>query len=329
MSEQVGRLVGNLLAGGGEVFLPEVGSLYVERRGARRIDRRHLLPPCRTVLFTSQQRGPSLVDEIARILRVNGVRPEHPESEARTVYDRWIAQAREDDTLTVAGVGVLRFKHFKPDPEFDRRLNPQGHEPVRVRAPRRFDAVLWFGVAAIVCVLGGTAWWWYGLRGQSGASDVRPAVERRAETLGTESAAMPADSLSGEALPAGRAEIASGDVGPAENAVRTDTGVKTAADPETAAVRNAAPVRSGDGVVPSRMVSGRHYVVMGVFSTVRNAERAVQAAASKDVAISCGIYCFGSKFMVSPFESEDPEACRLFARAHEERFPGMWTYTAR
>ena len=36
MTEQVGRLVGNLLAGGGEVFLPGVGTLYTERRPARR-----------------------------------------------------------------------------------------------------------------------------------------------------------------------------------------------------------------------------------------------------------------------------------------------------
>ena len=33
MEEQIGRLVGNLLAGGGEIFLPGVGSLYTERQG--------------------------------------------------------------------------------------------------------------------------------------------------------------------------------------------------------------------------------------------------------------------------------------------------------
>ena len=47
------------------------------------------------------------------------------------------------------------------------------------------------------------------------------------------------------------------------------------------------------------------------------------------MAVTCGVYRFGAKFMVSPFESDDPEACALFIRAHAERFPGMWTYTAR
>ena len=61
MEEQIGRLVGNLLAGGGEIFLPGVGSLYTERQGARRLNRRTVLPPSRTVAFTSQQRGVSLL----------------------------------------------------------------------------------------------------------------------------------------------------------------------------------------------------------------------------------------------------------------------------
>ena len=40
MEEQVGRVVGNVLAAGGEIFLPEVGSLCVERRRAQRLSRR-------------------------------------------------------------------------------------------------------------------------------------------------------------------------------------------------------------------------------------------------------------------------------------------------
>ena len=179
MTEQVARLIGNLLAGGGTLLLPGVGTLYAERQAARRIDRRHVVPPCRTVQFSSQERGTSLVDEIARVLKVNGVRPENPVPEAQKVYDRWIAQVREGDTLTIAGIGVLRFKDFRVDPEFDRRLNPQGHEPVRVQAPRRFDAVLWIGIVAIVCVVGATAWWWFGLK-QSGDAAMLAKVARRA-----------------------------------------------------------------------------------------------------------------------------------------------------
>ena len=148
MEEQIGRLVGNLLAGGGEIFLPGVGSIYTERQGARRLNRRTVLPPSRTVAFTSQQRGVSLVDEIARVMREAGGY-ENPEAEAQAVYDRWIARVHRADLLTVEGVGELKFKNFIPDEAFDLRLNPQGREPVRVRVQRRFDWPLWVGIAAI------------------------------------------------------------------------------------------------------------------------------------------------------------------------------------
>ena len=148
MEEQIGRLIGNLLAGGGEVFLPGVGSLYTERQGARRLNRRSVLPPSRTVAFTSQQQGVSLVDEIARVMREDGGY-ENPEAEAQAVYDRWIARVHRANLLTVEGVGELKFKNFILDEAFDLRLNPQGHEPVRIRVQRRFVWPLWVGVAAI------------------------------------------------------------------------------------------------------------------------------------------------------------------------------------
>ena len=140
MEEQIGRLVGNLLAGGGEIFLPGVGSLYTERQGARRLNRRTVLPPSRTVAFTSQQRGVSLVDEIARVMREAGGY-ENPEAEAQAVYDRWIARVHRADLLTVEGVGELKFKNFIPDEAFDLRLNPQGREPVRVRVREAKEAI--------------------------------------------------------------------------------------------------------------------------------------------------------------------------------------------
>ena len=73
MEEQVGRVVGNVLAAGGEIFLPEVGSLCVERRRAQRLSRRSVRPPYRAVTFTPQRRGVSLVEEIARVLTASGM----------------------------------------------------------------------------------------------------------------------------------------------------------------------------------------------------------------------------------------------------------------
>lgn len=107
------------------------------------------------------------------------------------------------------------------------------------------------------------------------------------------------------------------------------TEVRTPSAATSEAVREPAERTAGSEPGAVRMTSGRHYVVMGVFSSEQNAERAAREASAEEVAMTCGIYRFGAKFMVSPFESDDPEACRLFISAHAERFPGMWTYTAR
>lgn len=59
----------------------------------------------------------------------------------------------ENGVLTIEGVGVLKLKHFTPDAAFDRRLNPQGREPVRIKPARKFDWALWIGIAAILVAL--------------------------------------------------------------------------------------------------------------------------------------------------------------------------------
>ena len=87
MEEQVGRVVGNVLAAGGEIFLPEVGSLCVERRRAQRLSRRSVRPPYRAVTFTPQRRGVSLVEEIARVLTASGM----SEAEAHRPHRRCTA----------------------------------------------------------------------------------------------------------------------------------------------------------------------------------------------------------------------------------------------
>lgn len=355
MVDQVNRLAGNLLAAGGELYLPGVGSLCVRFHGAKRLSARLVEPPSREVVFTSQQRGVSLVDEIARVLRdaapaetpcsdtdgtpvsssasVVSSAPVAPQreqtqvaSQARDIYDRWLSRTQQDGVLTIEGVGVLKFKNFTPDEAFDRRINPQGHAPVRIHRPRRFDGVMWIGIAAIVFVVAFTAYWWLGNRrdavaGRSVSEPVTLVAAAPAATEHSAAAEASADGVGADSVTdpaaAGTAPAASGAEGAAQDAA---SALRAEAPADTA------PAADGE---PARLVSGRRYVVLGVFSTPENAARAAQLAREKEGSFRCGVYRFGAKFMVSPFESEDAEACTLFIRAHAEAFPGMWTYTAR
>ena len=252
MEEQIGRLVGNLLAGGGEIFLPGVGSLYTERQGARRLNRRTVLPPSRTVAFTSQQRGVSLVDEIARVMREAGGY-ENPEAEAQAVYDRWIARVHRADLLTVEGVGELKFKNFIPDEAFDLRLNPQGREPVRVRVQRRFDWPLWVGIAAIgiAAVYGGREFLLlYPEAPEAAAVTEIPAAS---DSFGIVEAP---DALV-EAPPTERS-VAGVSAAQAGGAASGASVPDAAPEPEIAETH---PAQEQD--VPTALLSGRHYVVLG------------------------------------------------------------------
>lgn len=332
MVDEVNRLVGNILAAGGGVFLPGVGALFVERRGARRLSKRTVQPPCRVVSFSSQQQGVSLVDELSRAVRCDA-------AGAQDIYDRWLAHVQKDGMLTIEGVGVLKFKHFTLSPAFDRLLNPQGHEPVRIRPAHKFDWALWIGIAAIVVAAGfGGAEFL-----KSYPADGREAEVAAAEIPQTVPAAgtgIPADTLA-----------AGGQAGAGTGPDGTNVIPETAAVGTTAGAANA-PARQADGAsqpgsgtagpavlhrepaseaipVPTPLVSGRRYVVLGVFSTPENAARAAAAAEAKEASVHCGVYRFGDKFMVSPFEAPDAEACTLFIRNYSDRFPGLWTYTAR
>lgn len=361
MVDQVNRLAGNLLAAGGELYLPGVGSLCVRFHGAKRLSARLVEPPSREVVFTSQQRGVSLVDEIARVLRdaapaetprsdtdgtpsassasvassaqVSSTAPVAPQreqaqiaSQARDIYDRWLSRTQQNGVLTIEGVGVLKFKNFTPDEAFDRRINPQGHAPVRIHRPRRFDGAMWIGIAAIVFVVAFTAYWWLGNRrdavaGRSASESVTLVAAAPAATEHSAAAEASADGVGADSVTdpaaAGTASAVSGAEGAAQDAAPA---LRAEAPADTA------PAADGE---PARLVSGRRYVVLGVFSTPENAARAAQLAREKEGSFRCGVYRFGAKFMVSPFESEDAEACTLFIRAHAEAFPGMWTYTAR
>ena len=312
MVDEVNRLVGNLLAAGSGVFLPGVGSLFVERRGARRLSKRSVQPPCRVVSFSSQQQGVSLADELARTLHCDA-------AGAQDVYDRWLSRTREGDVLTIEGVGVLKFKNFTLAPAFDRLLNPQGHEPVRIKPARRLDWALWVGIAAIgiAAVYGGREFLLlYPEAPEAAAVTEIPAAP---DSLGTVEAP---DALV-EAPPTERS-VAGESAAQAGGAASGASVPDAAPEPETAETH---PAQEQDA--PTALLSGRHYVVLGVFSTEENARRAVRETEAKESALRCRIYRFGGKFMVSPFSSDDAGACALFIRVQDGRFPDMWTYTAR
>ena len=315
MVNEINRLVGDLLAEGGEVFLPGVGSLYTERRGARRISRRSVLPPSRAVSFTSQERGVSLVAEISGAVQCDA-------AEAQDVYDRWLARTLENGVLTIEGVGVLKLKHFTPDAAFDRRLNPQGREPVRIKPARKFDWALWIGIAAILVALGFGGYEFLklydegpeeiaqttGIPGPETTAGAATADSSAAIPAAADSGATTGSAASASSADAAKAAGTTADTASGTNAEMRSEPAASGANAGTAASsvggqgnapagqKDVAPAKrpetrsAGTADAPASLVSGRRYVVLGVFSTPENAARAVDAAAEKDPSVPLDLY---------------------------------------
>lgn len=108
-----------------------------------------MLPPCRTVAFTSQQRGSCRWSLELPVLLGSG---EYEDSESRGAsrYERWIEQVHQVQPADCRNVGELKFKNFILDEAFDLSLIRRGAQALRIRVQRRFDLPLWVGVAAIL-----------------------------------------------------------------------------------------------------------------------------------------------------------------------------------
>ena len=238
------------------------------------------------VSFSSQQQGVSLADELARTLHCDA-------AGAQDVYDRWLSRTREGDVLTIEGVGVLKFKNFTLAPAFDRLLNPQGHEPVRIKPARRLDWALWVGIAAIVIAAGfggaeflrinssdipepGAAAEVARTLPAADAEDSRRFVrDGRCDGRGTATAV--AGTKAAETDVAGSS--AAGAAGTADSAGDRADAAVTRADAKPAGQRPGSAARVS--TEPASLVSGHRYVVLGVFSTPENAARAAADAEAR------------------------------------------------
>ena len=142
MVGEVNKIIYNMLVSGRGVYLPDVGSLYVERQAARKIATYKLLSPRNVVAFQSDEQAPSLVNEI---VAVAGCSTE----QATDIYHRWSAKTREGNIIKIGGVGVLNHKSFVMESEFASAINPKGVKTIVIR--RRSNT--WLYAICAACVL--------------------------------------------------------------------------------------------------------------------------------------------------------------------------------
>ncbi len=291
MVEEVNKIIYNMLISGRGVFLPGVGTLFIERQGARRIDKNRLMSPRNVVAFSSQEQAPSLVDEIVAIAGCQ-------RQQAEDIFERWIAKTREGADVTIGGVGVLRGKSFIADKTFNSTINPKG---VRTLVVRRRSSHAWIYAVCGVAVAVALAFFAYLQWGDSwGIDQANVASDKPQEqTVATEPAVDPVAERNEEQV-AGQS-----------------------AEPLSATAQAASPDVQPQ-VVQNKAYA--YYVVMGVFSSEQNAQRAVEQLRSNIKDAAAEVRPFGDKYMVTAFGSDQREECNVFVRSYHDIYPDLWIY---
>ena len=207
LQQEVSKIISQRLLKGESIALPGFGTLYVERRAARKISADKLLSPRNVVAFQSGEQAPSLVAEIVAVAGCS-------DEQAADIYQRWSAKTREGSNIKIGGVGVLNHKSFVMESDFASAINPKGVKTIVIR--RRSNT--WLYALCTVCVLVALGFLGYIMFG----GEQKPAVKRVESIAQTE--AQPA-AEQGVAEPA----VAEGQVNTTDNTTAAATTTATTA----------------------------------------------------------------------------------------------------
>lgn len=301
MVGEVNKIIYNLLVSGKDVCIGGVGTLVTMRYAAHRASRKSMTPPYRIVIFTTEQRGESLEGEIARVADVDA-------EKAHEIFERWLSAVSDGETLKIEGVGILRRDKFLPEETFIDALNPLGRAPIRLKPKTN----VWLYIFASVCVLFAliVAGYVYvdsrgiELFGGEGRVDDNASVVEKAEPEPIVASESSTIEIVDSVMIAQPVE---------EHAHQVQVREQEVVDTDSRAILSTE--------------SGYSYVVLGVFSTIDNAERAIRDAQKQDGALQCSVYHYGNKFMVALHEAPSRSECQEFARSLGDKFKDLWIYS--
>ena len=301
MVGEVNKIIYNMLVSGRGVYLPDVGSLYIERQAARKISADKLLSPRNVVAFQSGEQAPSLVNEI---VAVAGCSTE----QAADIYQRWSVKTREGNNIKIGGVGVLNHKSFVMESEFASAINPKGVKTIVIR--RRSNT--WLYAICAVCVLVALGFCGYIMFGG----------EQKIDAMRLEPIAKVAEQPAAEqpASEGAVAQTAEGETNAAAESTNSSSGsATTSTNTSTQPAQPAETVANGNA-------DYEYYVVMGIFSTEENAQRAVAQAESRIKDVNCKVLPFKDKFMVTLFGSDKIGDCNAYANSYRDIYADLWVY---
>ena len=307
MVNEVNKIISNMLLSDREVRIGSLGTLFTVRYAAYRASRKSLTPPYRIVQFTNELRGTSLEDEIATVANIGS-------EKAHEVFEQWMTEVQDGNTLKIEGVGTLRGEKFSIDDKLASELNPHGRAPMRLK-PKANVGLYIFATLCILFAITVAGYVYvdnndiniFGFKGE--VAQVTDTAEiNAAEPIAAEEVAV--------------ATVADTVV------INTPTTEPTAAATPTTVTTpqpTATPTPVSNEILSTS--PGTSYVVLGVFSTPENAKRAISQAQKKANDLQYAIYHYGEKFMVALYDAPSRSECQEFARTLSDTFKDLWIYS--
>lgn len=305
MVTEVNNLIYNTLIEQRAVLLPDVGTIYIRRVPASMKGKAEVCAPRLIIDFSSSMEAASIVDIISTTAGVSL-------DDASDIYGRWLDKQRNDNTLTIDGVGTLRNKSFVAEQSLNNALNPNTG---RHKLPKRRRLWPLFVVISLlliaICGIGA-----YFIL--SGGVDERklpdtPKANSASKTTTIEKSVTPSNSDT-VTTPEVQEQQPSN-----QSAVETATLQQETIFEETNDASHPTQWHESDNI--------RHWVVAGSYSTEKNADRAIANIEKRNADISCACYKLGKMYAVVVFGSADIDECHKFVRSHRQEISQMWIHT--
>ncbi len=300
MVEQIGRVVANELLKNRAVYLPSIGSLYVDTLPSQIASSGgEISPPRCVVKYSEEAKCGSFVDVLTRVGSCD-------KATAENIYERWLDKVKTPQGADITAVGSIVNGRFKIASTLDGALNPE--QWAKLRLKKRNGRWGWIAASVLCCVVVGllvnfSTQWFLG----DDSDDVEHQLV--VETVEASHALLP------------------------EKTEEVTTVVDTTKVVEVAEVvdsvnldeQQVAPaVRLESTPAPEVNDNPIYRVVFGVFSTMENAQSAAEEAYKLNIDVTTKIRPFGDKFMVNVFESDQIEECKSFMANNRVAYPDAW-----
>ncbi len=287
MVEQIGRVVANELIKNQVVYLPTIGSLYVDLLPSQLNSSSGVLTPPRSVVkYSAEARGESFIEVLSRVGSCDI-------ATAEDIYSRWLDRVQTPSGAEIVGVGAIKNSSFAIEQQLDAMINPEEYKKMKLK--KRTGRWIWIAASIICCAFVGLvanyATQWF-LSKQDNKTQVQTA-----EVVTPQNAEVVQEKLP---------------VGDQPTEFEQSVSAQQTDGPSATATWKVDP-------------NGRYRVVYGVFSTSENARKAgLEANKMGGEGTQVVVRPFGTKYMVNLLESDDIEVCKAFIERNRDIFSDMW-----